>query len=226
MQLDIKDPNVLEEMKKVEEEFGDQRWKLDWAVEQEMGWCPENIDDYELKAMLVEYRLRKDGKMGKTNVQKDAAPAANASAFEKIIYENPAYKALYEKYKAKGLQNIMNLLIEICDNFDLAKTRYAGNELYDKVFEEADKALNAPPPPKEVSSAKLSFSGFPPGMGEDALMATFEAFGQVVDLSCEDDGMSTSGTVEMDSVDAAKAAMEKWDGVDMGLGDTLQFNSI
>ena len=36
-----------------------------------------------------------------------------------------------------------------------------------------------------------------------------------------DDGMTCSGLVEFDGVDTAKAAIEKYDGMDMGLGNAI-----
>ena len=41
-----------------------------------------------------------------------------------------------------------------------------------------------------------------------------------------DDGMACAGQVEFDGADAAKAAIEKYDGVDMGLGTTLSLRAL
>lgn len=55
-----------------------------------------------------------------------------------------------------------------------------------------------------------------------------QAFGPVVELTVEesDDGLTLTGRVEFEEIDAAKAAIEKYDGVDMGLGTTLELQSL
>ena len=64
-------------------------------------------------------------------------------------------------------------------------------------------------------------------MGEAAVRMTFGAFGEILELTVDtsDDGMSCVGQVEFDTVDAAKAAIDKYDGVDMGLGTTLELTA-
>ena len=55
-----------------------------------------------------------------------------------------------------------------------------------------------------------------------------QAFGPVVELTVEesDDGLTLTGRVEFEEIGAAKAAIEKYDGVDMGLGTTLELQSL
>ena len=57
---------------------------------------------------------------------------------------------------------------------------------------------------------------------------TLETFGTLSDFSCEpsDDGMTLTGRAEYEEVDAAKAAIDKYDGVDMGLGTTLELQAL
>ena len=42
----------------------------------------------------------------------------------------------------------------------------------------------------------------------------------------DDDGISSSGQAEFDEISAAKAAVDKYDGMDMGLGTALSFESL
>jgi len=72
----------------------------------------------------------------------------------------------------------------------------------------------------------VTFSGFPSVMGEAAVRMTFDSFGEVSDLSIgmSGDGLTCDGEVEFRSVDAAMAAIDKYNGVDMGLGTTLRMS--
>jgi len=99
------------------------------------------------------------------------------------------------------------------------------------------------------------FSGFPSNMGEQGVKMTLQArarrlvpsrerllargtldprfgpvaqvFGEMKEFSCEesDDGMSLNGKCEYEDVAAAKSAVDKYDGQDMGLGTTLELES-
>jgi hypothetical protein len=65
-------------------------------------------------------------------------------------------------------------------------------------------------------------------MGEAAIKMTLSAFGEVVSVSVEeaDDGLSVYGKAEFSTADAAKACIQKYDGVDMGLGTKLSFTAL
>ena len=74
----------------------------------------------------------------------------------------------------------------------------------------------------------LLTTGFPSNMGENGVKMTLAVFGEVVDFTAEesDDGMSMGGRVTYEDVAAAKAAIDKYDGVDMGLGTTLELQAL
>ena len=76
---------------------------------------------------------------------------------------------------------------------------------------------------KEVKGGALSYAGFPANMGEAGVRMTLAAFGDLKDFTWAeaDDGLTCGGTVEYEDVDTAKAAIDKYDGMDMGLGTTL-----
>ena len=65
-------------------------------------------------------------------------------------------------------------------------------------------------------------------MGENGVKMTLAVFGDVVDFTAEesDDGMSMGGRVTYEDVASAKAAIDKYDGVDMGLGTTLELQAL
>ena len=75
---------------------------------------------------------------------------------------------------------------------------------------------------KEVKGGALSYAGFPANMGEAGVRMTLAAFGDLKDFTWAeaDDGLTCGGTVEYEDVDTAKAAIDKYDGTDMGLGTT------
>ena len=143
------------------------------------------------------------------------------------MWEKPACKELYESWQASKTVNAMNLAAEYLNNPKRAKDRYAGTDNYKETIAAIDEAMNAKIV-REVTSPKLIFSGFPSNMGEGGVKMTFSTFGEVVEFSVEesDDGMTLSGRVEYDSLDSAKQAVDKYDGMDMGLGTTLELQSV
>lgn len=57
---------------------------------------------------------------------------------------------------------------------------------------------------------------------------TLEALGPIVNFSSEqsDDGTSFSGFAEFEDVETAKAAIDKYDGMDMGTGTKLSLRAL
>jgi len=223
--LDYKDPVVEAEFASVQQLSFDE-------VEDELAVsgipASPTMNDIEVRMMLVEVRLRKAGKLGGATASKAAAkPDASASEFEKALYEKPAFKELVEEFKLTQNTNALNLCSEYVNDRKMAKTRYAGTDFYDKVVEQIEAALNAKVEIK-VTSGNLLFSGFPASMNEAAIRMTFEAFGSIVNLSVEesDDGMSCGGRVSFEEADSAKALVDKYGGVDMGMGTTLEFQPL
>ena len=217
--LDYKDPVVAEEFQACQ--------ALDTeAVEDELAASgipvPPTMNDMEMRMMLVEMRLRKSGKVGPQKAMAKAKPGADASAFELALYEKPAFSELYEEWKAARNTNAANLAIEHVNNARRAKERYGGTALYDETIAKIEAALNARVV-KEVKGGALSYAGFPANMGEAGVRMTLAAFGDLKDFTWAeaDDGLTCGGTVEYEDVDTAKAAIDKYDGMDMGLGTTL-----
>ena len=217
--LDMNDPDVAEEYAAVMAFDTEQ-------IQDELGLsgivAPDTMNDFEMRSMLVEMRLMKAGKGASSPKKPPSRPTSFANDFEKALYEKPAYKALYERFKNARLQNEINLCVEYVNDKRQAKERYGGTAKYDETVKEIEEALNAKVE-QVVKSGRLFFSGFPSNMGESAVKMTLEAFGPLKDFTCEesDDGMSLTGRAEFEETDAAKAAIDKYDGVDMGLGTTL-----
>ena len=176
--------------------------------------------------MLVEMRMLKAGK-GAGQKKPASKPTSYGSDFEKALYERPAFKALYERFKNARLQNEINLCIEYLNDPRRAKERYGGTAKYDETVKEIEEALAAKVE-QVVKSGRLFFSGFPSNMGESGVKMTLETFGGLKDFTCEEseDGMSLTGRAEFETTEAAKAAIEKYDGVDMGLGTTLELQAL
>jgi len=220
--LDMNDPDVAEEYASV------MTFDLD-QIEEELAGAgivaPPTMNDFELRSMLVEMRMLKKGK---TSTKKPAPkPTSFANKFEQALYEKPAFKALYEDFKNARLQNEINLCIEYVNDAKQAKMRYGGTPKYDETVAKIEEALAAKVE-QVVKSGRLFFSGFPSNMGEAGVKMTLEGFGTLKDFTCEesDDGMSLEGRVEYEETTAAKAAIDKYDGVDMGLGTTLELQAL
>ena len=58
-----------------------------------------------------------------------------------------------------------------------------------------------------------------PATAPEGVRASFE-------WEASDDGISSAGQAEFEEVDAAKAAIDKYDGMDMGLGTKLAFEAL
>merc|ERR1740136_291077 len=170
------------------------------------------MNDMDIRIMLVEVRMRKAGTMGGSGStapkKKPVRPAKFGSEFERVLFDKPAVKALYEELQAAKDINSMNLVSEHINNAKRAKDRY-GNV-------------------QEVTTPTVLYSGFPSNMGENGVKMTLAVFGEVVDFTAEesDDGMSMGGRVTYEDEASAKAAIDKYDGVDMGLGTTLELQAL
>lgn len=221
--LDYNDPAVAKEFTAVQ--------SLDTeGVEDELAASgipvPPTMNDMDMRMMLVEMRMRKAGKIGDSKPKATKAPEG-ASDFEKALYEKPAFKVLYETWQQTRNTNAMNLATEYLINPRRAKERYGGTAKYDETVAEIEVALNAKVE-VEVTSGRIAYAGFPANMGEAGVKMTLEAFGALKDFTfvANDDGISCGGQAEYEGVDAAKACVEKYDGMDMGLGTKLAFEAL
>jgi len=218
MAIDYNDPAVAEEFASV------QMMEYDDVVAELMQSgvrAPPDMGDVEVKLMLVELRtVMKSGDGGSAAAK--TKPSSYASKFEEYMWEKPFFAELYESLKRNSDHNQMNVAAEYCNDPENARQRYY--KAYTKLIDDIDAALIAKP---EVTSPRVKFSGFPANMGDMGLKMTLEALGEVVDMSCSvsDDGLTLIGDVTFGSVDVAKAAIEQYDGMDMGMGDKLQMVS-
>jgi len=188
---------------------------------------PPTMNDMDMRMMLVELRLRKAGKLGEKKAAAPKKPPSNANAFEVALYEKPAFKELYEKYKQARDTNSANLCTEYLLDKKRAKDRYGGTATYDSTVAEIEEALNAKVE-QVVTSGKVAYAGFPSNMGEAGVRMTLAVFGEIVDMTWTetDDGVSSAGQVEFEEASMAKAAIDKYDGVDMGLGTSLELRAL
>ena len=223
MALDFNDPDVAGEFEAVS--------KMDTnEIEEELNGngipAPPMMNDFDLRSMLVELRMMKSGK-GTKAAAPAPKPTSFGSKFEQALYEKPAFKALYDDYQKQRMQNEINLCIEHLNDPKRSKDRYGGTDRYQETVDKIEEALNAKVE-QVVRSGKLFFSGFPSNMGEAGVRGALGGFGGIVDLSCEesDDGMTLNGRIEFEEAEQAKAAIDKYDGMDMGLGTTLELQAL
>lgn len=222
--LDYNDPLVAKEFSAIQ--------ALDTeAVEDELALSgivpPATMNDMDMRMMLVEMRLRKSGKIGEKKAAAPKKAPAGASDFEKALYEKPAFKALFEGWQQARNTNAMNLATEYLVNPRRAKERYGGTAKYDETIKAIDEAMNAKVE-QVVTTGSLAWSGFPANMGEAGVKMTLEAIGPLKAFTWEagDDGITSSGTAEYEEASMAKTAIDKYDGMDMGLGTALEFEAL
>lgn len=218
MAIDYNDPAVMEEFNAI------QTMEYDDVVDELAQFgvrAPADMGDMDVKLMLVELRtvVKAPGGDG----AEATPPSSYGSKFEEYLWTKPIFKEYYEKLKADGDHNRMNVAAEYCNEGEDAKSRYYG--AYSQLIDDIDAALIAKP---EVTSPKVQFSGFPANMGEAGLKMTLEACGEIEEMACSesDDGITLVGEVTFGSIDIAKAVIDQYDGMDMGMGDALKMVSI
>lgn len=227
MAIDYKDPLVAKEFASI------QSLDLDDVTDElaQAGLvAPAAMNDMDIRIMLVEVRMRKAGTMGSSGTapkKKPVRPAKFGSEFERVLFDKPAVKALYESLQMAKDVNAMNLVSEHINNAKRAKDRYAGTPNYVATIAQIEEAMTARIV-QEVTTPTVLYSGFPSNMGENGVKMTLAVFGEVVDFTAEesDDGMSMGGRITYENVAEAKAAIDKYDGVDMGLGTTLELQAL
>jgi len=219
MALNYNDPAVAEEFAKVQPmSYEDVEDEL-----RESGVRPgPTMNDMEVKLMLVEVRLRNSGKIG-GNDRKAQRPAKFSSKFEEALWTKPVFQEFYEVLKKRDDYNSMNVVAEYLNNPDQAKQRYQSS--YGQLLRQVDRALNAPPP---VLSPTIQFSGFPANMGEAACKMTLESIGTITEFECvvDDDFPILKGRVTFEDIDAAKKAVQQYNGMNMGMGTSLELVSV
>ena len=229
MAIDYKDPLVAKEFASI------QGLELDDVTDELAAAglvAPATMNDMDIRIMLVEVRMRKAGTMGGSGSsaapkKKAVRPAKFGSKFEEVLFDKPAVKALYEELQAAKDINAMNLVSEHINNVKRAKDRYGNVPNYGATIKRVEEAMTARIV-QEVTTPTVLYSGFPSNMGENGVKMTLAVFGEVVDFTAEesDDGMSMGGRITYEDVAAAKAAIDKYDGVDMGLGTTLELQAL
>jgi len=220
MALDYNDPVVAEEFiavqplsyEEVEEEL------LQSGVR-----GSADMNDMDLKLMLVEVRMRASGKMPGQEAEKKKRPATFSSKFEEAMWTKPKFEELYSELKLNGDINSMNVCTEYLTDKELALTRYGKD--YKPLIRKIEAAMNAK---AEVKSASITFSGFPANMGEMGCKMTLEALGEIVDFECieSEDFPILTGKVTFGDIDTAKKAIEQYDGMDMGMGQLLEVETV
>jgi len=186
--------------------------------------APVTMNEMDIRLMLVECRLRADGRMPGEEKAKRVKKAKYANEFEKTLYENSAYEALYNKCAEAYDTNRMNIMAEYMIDREKALLFYS--EIYKDFLAELEVALNT----KEVkvlTSPKVGWSGFPTNIGEEGIRATFSALGELVEFDAQesDDGMSMQGSATFADMETAQACVTQYDGMDMGLGTAIEISA-
>jgi len=149
-----------------------------------------------------------------------------ASVYEKVCFEKPKIRSFADSLYDKGDINAYNTFVEYINTPEMAKSRYGDVPMYNDLMDKADAMLSAP----AFTSNKLDFTGFPAAMGQDMIKMSFEEFGPlksfVVSNGDDMDAEGFNGQVEYEDVNAAKAAVARYDGADMGMGDNLALNYV
>ena len=218
MAIDYNDPVVAEEFANV------QPLTYDEVAEelQNSGIRPSpTMNDMEVKLMLVEMRLRLSGRLAGGDTK--TKPTKFSSKFEEAMWTKPVFEEFYNALKAKGDHNSMNVAAEYLNNPEIASKRYESS--YGSLLKQIERVLKAPPP---VKSTTILFSGFPANMGESGCKMTLESIGAIAAFECEvdDDFPVLKGKVTFEDIESAKKAVEQYNGMDMGMGTSLELASV
>lgn len=221
MALDYNDPVVMQE-------YNDVQPLTYEEVEEELMMSgvrtSPDVNEMDIKLMLVELRMRLAGKMpGQSTGDKKKKPTSYSSNFEEALWEKPGFKELFDGLKQAGDHNAQNVASEYMNDPENAKARY-GKE-YKGLIKEINESLIVV---KEVTTPTITFKGFPANMGEMGCKMTLEALGEIVDFECteSDDFPILEGKVTFDDVETAKKAIDQYNGMDMGMGQALEIESV
>lgn len=219
MAIDYNDPVVAEEFNNIQPMTYEE-------VEEELAMSgirgSPDMNEMDLKLMLVEMRLMLSGK-GKNTSEEKKKPAKYSSKFEEAMWEKPMFKELYDDLKAKGDHNGQNVAAEYLNDPDVANSRYG--KQYKRLLSNIVKAMNAK---KEVTTPTITFKGFPANMGEAGCKMTLQALGDIVEFECveSEDFPILEGKVTFEDIETAKKAIDQYDGMDMGMGQALEMESL
>jgi hypothetical protein len=218
MAIDYNDPVVAEEFAKVQPLSYEE---VEAELQESGVRASAAMNEMEVKLMLLEMRLRNDGKLGGKEQKK--RPLKFSSKLEEARWTKPVFEALYLDLKEKDDINSMNVVAEYMNDREIAIDRYA--KTYKGLLRKVDKSLTAPPP---VTSPTLQFSGFPANMKEAGCRMTLGALGTIVEFECEEeeDLPVLKGKVTFEDIESAKAAVKQYHGMDMGMGTKLEFKSV
>lgn len=218
MAMDYNDPMVAQEFAKIQ--------PMDFEeVESELRSkgipVPPTMNEMEVKLMLVEVRLRFAGKLGSSKPKQK--PAKFSSKLEECLWTKPAFEEFYSGLKAQGDNNALNVVAEYLNTPETALQRYGKS--YALLIQRTDEALRAPPP---VKSTTIAFSGFPANMGSDACRMTLESIGSIIEFECQqdDDFPILRGKVTFEDINSAKKAVAQYNGMNMGMGTSLELTSV
>lgn len=215
MAMDYNDPVVGEEFAKVQ---GMTLQEVEKECESHGVPVSMLMNEIDAKLMLVEIRLRSQGRMPGSET-KEEIPETFSSPYEEAYYTKPEFKKLVDDLKQKEDVKAVNAAAEYLNERETALERYGSS--YKILINQIEEALNAKP---ELKTPAISYSGFPANMGEDALKMTFEAFGGIAAFECAVSADNTvfTGKVEFLDIEAAEKAIDQYDGMDMGLGTKLE----
>lgn len=220
MAVDYNDPMVAEEFAKVQPMTYEE-------VEEELQLsgirAGPTMNEMEVKLMLVEMRLRLSGRLSPESKQQKQKPAKFSSKFEEMMWTNPSFEEFYNGLKDQDDHNAMNVVAEYVNNAEVAAARYG--KTYRGLLRKCEAALTAPPP---VNSSTIRFTGFPANMGEAGCKMTLESIGAISEFECtqDEDFPVLKGKVTFEDIESAKQAVEKYHGMDMGMGTSLELLSV
>ena len=159
MAIDYKDPLVAKEFTSI------QGLDLDDVTDELAAAglvAPATMNDMDIRIMLVEVRMRKAGTMGGSGSaapkKKAVRPAKFGSEFERVLFDKPAVKALYEELQAAKDINSMNLVSEHINNAKRAKDRYGNVPSYGSTIKRVEEAMTARIV-QEVTTPTVLYSG-------------------------------------------------------------------
>jgi len=219
MAIDYNDPIVAAEFVNVQPMTWDE---VEEELQQSGVRGSSDMNEMDLKLMLVELRMRMNGSMPDSRPKK-TKPDKFGSKFEEALWTKPVFEEFYESIKEKGDHNAMNVVTEYVIDKDIATQRYGKD--YKRLLKDTEEALNAKAVP---TTPTVSFKGFPANMGEAGCKMTLEALGPIVEFECTEceDFPILEGKATFEDIETATKAIEQYDGMDMGLGQAIEICSV
>lgn len=216
--IDLEDPDIKDLWLKFQDLDESKLRKLlaNEGIEIPPGW-----GEFEARQMYITVYMDKNKPPEKK--------AKYATESERLMVENPAYRALVQRYMEDKVDAKVNFLRGYVDEPEWREGHWDFDrfEYQAALKRELDEALAWKEEKIAGESGKLKFSGFPDSLDGDDIKMIFSEHGEVEEIDCKrTPQLIMEGRVKMKTQEQAQALIDNFEGQEMDAGVKLTFTVI